>query len=154
MKVLHTIRLTVWQSNSSTFKNLAVRQSDSLKVWYSYSEKNWQSGRMRLLQYDCLTFEHSNRMTVWLPNSLTVWLWKFNNLTVSSHQQPLDPQPQLAGYLILVGDSPGVFQGGQEVRQTDRQTHGQRNRQTDEKVSEIWLSLAFLGETLLLPNKG
>ena len=90
-------------------------------------------------------------------NPFTQWkhLWmNCPHLTVSTHQQPLETQPQLAGFLILVGDSPGVFQGGQEVRQTDRQTHRQRNRQTDKKLSEILLSLAFLGKTMLLPNKG
>ena len=108
----------IWQSNSHT-----VWKSDSLTV-----RKNLQSDSMTLLQYDCLTFKHSNRMTVWLPNSITVWLWKSNNLKVSTHQQPLDPKPQLAGHLILVGDSPGVFQGGQEVQQTDRQTEKHTDR--------------------------
>ena len=40
--------------------------------------------------------------------------------------------------------------GGPADRQTDTQTEKQTGRQ---KVGEILLSLAFLGKTLLLPNK-
>ena len=53
------------------------------------------------------------------------------------YEQPLSNNeyiPDKAVYLILVKDSPGVFQGVQEVRLRDRQTHRQRNRHTDRET--------------------
>ena len=111
--------------------------------------------------FDCsMTVWHSKTLTVWQSDCQTAWQSDYESPHQHQHPPattglgPVDPWSQLAGYLILVGDPPGVFQGGQEVRQIDRHTHRQRNRQSDKKVSKILLSLAFLGKTLLLPNKG